>query len=157
MNASATTGFIWAIDLLSHLVRQRINGLLVPLSLTFPKYCALRVLEEKPALTNAELARACRVRPQTMNSIVRDLQEEGLLEQSTTPEHSLKLIYRLTPQAERVLKEAHRVVAALEHQFIVTLSEEKVREMQIMMAGTLQRLESMNTDVSGMVGSIPSA
>jgi len=138
------TGFIWSIDLLSHLVRQQINALLAPLALTFPKYSALKAIEDKQALTNADLARACLVRPQTMNSVVRDLESVGLIVASASPEHSLKILYSLTPQAQALLVQAHAIVQGLENAFLVGLGEDKVREMQDMMANTLARLQQFD-------------
>ena len=135
------TGFIWSIDLLSHLVRQQINALLAPLGLTFPKYSALKAIEDKQALTNADLARSCLVRPQTMNSVVRDLQAAGLISAAAAPDHNLKILYSLTPQAKELLTQAHAIVQGLENAFLVGLGEAKVQEMQEMMQNTLTRLQ----------------
>lgn len=135
------TGFIWSIDLLSHLVRQQINALLAPLGLTFPKYSALKAIEDKQALTNADLARSCLVRPQTMNSVVRDLQAAGLISAAAAPDHNLKILYSLTPQAKELLAQAHAIVQGLENAFLVGLGEAKVQEMQEMMQNTLARLQ----------------
>ena len=135
------TGFIWSIDLLAHLVRQQINALLAPLGLTFPKYSALKAIEEKQALTNADLARACLVRPQTMNSIVRDMESAGLIAAESDPDHSLKILYRLSPKGQHLLREAHMIVRGLEELFLIGLGEAKVREMQDMMANTLARMQ----------------
>ena len=135
------TGFIWSIDLLSHLVRQQINALLAPLGLTFPKYSALKAIEDKQALTNADLARSCLVRPQTMNSVVRDLQAAGLISAAAAPDHNLKILYSLTPQAKELLTQAHAIVQGLENAFLVGLGEAKVQEMQEMMQNTIERLQ----------------
>ena len=139
------TGFIWSIDLLSHLVRQQINALLAPLGLTFPKYSALKAIEDKQALTNADLARSCLVRPQTMNSVVRDLQAAGLISAAAAPDHNLKILYSLTPQAKELLTQAHAIVQGLENAFLVGLGEAKVQEMQEMMQNTLARLQRADT------------
>ena len=135
------TGFIWSIDLLSHLVRQQINALLAPLGLTFPKYSALKAIEDKQALTTADLARSCLVRPQTLNSVVRDLQAAGLISAAAAPDHNLKILYSLTPQAKELLAQAHAIVQGLENAFLVGLGEAKVQEMQEMMQNTLARLQ----------------
>ena len=139
------TGFIWSIDLLSHLVRQQINALLAPLGLTFPKYSALKAIEDKQALTNADLARSCLVRPQTMNSVVRDLQAAGLISAAAAPDHNIKILYSLTPQAKELLTQAHAIVQGLENAFLVGLGEAKVQEMQEMMQNTLARLQRADT------------
>lgn len=135
-------GFIWSIDMLSHLIRQRINKLLAPLNLTFPKYAAMTMLEHTPNLTNADLARACHVRPQTMNSMVRDMMNEGYLHQEKMPDHGLKLIYTLTPKAQTLLTEAHEIVASVENGLIEEISPDRVHMLKRMMAATLGRLDN---------------
>lgn len=135
------TGFIWSIDLLSHMVRQQINALLHPLGLTFPKYAALRVLQQQPKLTNAAIARACLVRPQTMNAMVRDLEQVGLISGASDPEHSLKILYQLTPHGEELTGQADTIVRALENIFLIGLGEEKIQEMHTMLANTLERMQ----------------
>lgn len=141
MSKQQHVGFIWSIDLLSHLVRQRINKLLAPLHLTFPKYAALTVLQSNPGMTNADLARACRVRPQTMNSMVKDMMNEGHVTQEKMPGHALKLLYTLTPQAQALLEKAHVVVATLENELVEELRPEHVVMLQRLMGSTLVRLE----------------
>lgn len=146
MRQHTHTGFIWSIDLLSHLVRQRINRLLSPLQLTFPKYAAMTVLEARPGLTNAELARACRVRPQTMNTMVKDMMKEGHVLQEKMPSHKLKLLYTLTPQAQTLLQQAHTTVASLEADLVTEINPGHVEMLQKMMQGTLTRLEQAEQD-----------
>lgn len=148
MRQHTHTGFIWSIDLLSHLVRQRINRLLAPLQLTFPKYAAMTVLESRPGLTNAELARACQVRPQTMNTMVKDMMKEGHVSQEKQPDHRLKLLYTLTPQALALLQQAHATVELLEGELVTEISPERVQMLQRMMQGTLTRLEQTEQDRS---------
>lgn len=148
MRQHTHTGFIWSIDLLSHLVRQRINRLLAPLQLTFPKYAAMTVLESRPGLTNAELARACQVRPQTMNTMVKDMMKERHVSQEKQPDHRLKLLYTLTPQALALLQQAHATVELLEGELVTEISPERVQMLQRMMQGTLTRLEQTEQDRS---------
>ena len=50
-------------------------------------YAAMAALAEDPGLSNAELARRCFVTPQTMNRVVRDLTEEGLVVRAPSPDH----------------------------------------------------------------------
>ena len=76
-----------------------------------------------------------------MNSVVRDLEAAGLIQAASVPDHSLKILYSLTPQAQQVLSHAHAIVQGLENAFLVGLGEAKVQEMQEMMQGTLSRLQ----------------
>ena len=88
-----------------------------------------------------------------MNSVVRDLQAAGLISAAAAPDHNLKILYSLTPQAEELLTQAHAIVQGLENAFLVGLGEAKVQEMQEMMQNTLARLQ--RADASQETGTQP--
>src|SRR5262245_25305103 len=67
-----------------------------PAGLTVPQYSALFLLEQSPGISAAALARACRVTPQTMTTVMRNLEARGLIERSQHPWHRNVLETRLT-------------------------------------------------------------
>lgn len=52
-------------------LRSEITAALAPLNLPFPQYVCMRVLSKNPGWSNADLARAIDVTPQSMNTICR--------------------------------------------------------------------------------------
>ncbi|MFI0483476.1 MarR family winged helix-turn-helix transcriptional regulator [Actinomadura sp. 9N215] len=96
----------------SHLKRaeQALNGAkqaaVRPSGLTVPQYAALLLLDENPGMSAAALARACAVTPPTMNTVLKNLQERGLIERTPHEWHRNILETRLTADGEAVLADA---------------------------------------------------
>ena len=77
-------------------VRAAMDQALATHGTTMATYAAMAALAEDPDLSNAELARRCFVTPQTMNRIVRDLTDEGLVVRAPAPDHGRILQTSLT-------------------------------------------------------------
>ncbi|WP_205717683.1 MarR family winged helix-turn-helix transcriptional regulator [Actinomadura soli] len=96
----------------SHLKRaeQALNGAkqaaVRPSGLTVPQYAALLLLDENPGMSAAALARACAVTPPTMNTVLKNLQERGLIERTPHEWHRNILETRLTADGAAVLADA---------------------------------------------------
>ncbi|MFV2173639.1 MarR family winged helix-turn-helix transcriptional regulator [Actinomadura sp. LOL_016] len=71
-----------------------------------PQYGALLQLAGNPGMSAAALARACAVTPPTMNTVLRNLQERGLIERTPHEWHRNILETRLTAEGEAVLRSA---------------------------------------------------
>ncbi|MEV0662787.1 MarR family winged helix-turn-helix transcriptional regulator [Actinomadura luteofluorescens] len=96
----------------SHLKRaeQALNGAkqaaLKPSGLTVPQYAALLHLDDNPGMSAAALARKCAVTPPTMNTVLKNLQERGLIERTPHEWHRNILETRLTAEGAAVLESA---------------------------------------------------
>lgn len=93
------------------------------LDLTTAQYAALGVLETAPGISNAALARACFVTPQTMNEIVQNLQASGLVQRAAHPAHGRILQLDLTPLGRTRLRRAHQVIEAVEERMVAGLAQ----------------------------------
>jgi len=67
-------------------LRAAMDAALRPLELTVPQYACLELLGQRPGLSNAELARGAFVTRQSMNGVLRGLQDRGLLTRPPHPE-----------------------------------------------------------------------
>ncbi|WP_433330723.1 MarR family winged helix-turn-helix transcriptional regulator [Spirillospora sp. CA-294931] len=94
---------------------------LKPAGLTVPQYAALLWLEEKPGMSAAALARACGVTAPTMTTVLKNLQERGLIERTRHEWHRNVLETRLTAAGQELLTSADvhavRVERGLSAQF----------------------------------------
>src|SRR5436190_1549742 len=72
------------------------HAVLKPAGLTVAQYAALLYLAERPGISAAALARACGVTPPTMNTVLKNLQERGLIERTPHEWHKNVLEIRLT-------------------------------------------------------------
>ncbi|MBI0383279.1 MarR family transcriptional regulator, partial [Streptomyces albiflaviniger] len=64
--------------------------------LTVPQYACLELLDERPGLSNAELARSTFVTRQSMNVVLRGLQDADLISRPATTDHGRALPAHLT-------------------------------------------------------------
>jgi DNA-binding MarR family transcriptional regulator len=105
----------------SHLkrVEQELNAVKTaavrPAGLTVPQYAALFVLDDQPGISAAELARRCLVTPQTMTTILRNLESAGLVER--TP--------RTTPVGRKALDQADERATSVERRLAAEFTPEE--------------------------------
>lgn len=97
-----------------HAFRTRIDDALRPLGLTAPQYAVLAAVDAVAGISNAALARAAFVTPQTMQSILANLERDGLMTRRAHPGHGRILCSELTERGRRVLVEARLRVEAIE-------------------------------------------
>lgn len=71
-------------------LRTAMDVVLRPLALTVPHYACLEVLGQQPGL-NSELARSVFVTRQSMNGVLRGLQDRGLVTRAVTAPHGRAL------------------------------------------------------------------
>jgi DNA-binding MarR family transcriptional regulator len=106
------------------------DGVLRPLDLSVAQYACLELLGQRPGLSNSELARRAFVTRQSMNLVLRRLQERGLL---TRPDHAAQgraLPTELTPAGQAKLREASVAVRAVERRLFSPLSPAQQRRLR---------------------------
>lgn len=94
--------------------RARMDDGLRPLGITAPQYSVLSSLSIEPGISNAELARAASVTPQSMQGIVANLEKLKLVVRAASPDHGRILESRLTEQGKAALSKAHKVARTIE-------------------------------------------
>jgi DNA-binding MarR family transcriptional regulator len=102
-----------------------VDATLRELGLTTAQYAALGVLETAPGISNAALARACFVTPQTMNEIVQSLHANGLVQRTAHPVHGRILQLDLTPLGRKRLTLAHELIETVEERMVAGLAHEE--------------------------------
>lgn len=108
-----------------HALRVEMDAALRRVGLTTPQYAALAVLEGESGLSGAELARRCFVTPQTMNGIVVNLENAGLLERRPHLGHGRVLQAYLTEEGEAMVSRAHAPIEAIEGRMLAGVGEEE--------------------------------
>ena len=94
-------------------LRLKMDSELRNLNLSTAQYAALSALEEEPNASNAALARACFVTPQTMIEVVQGLENLGFITRHSHPEHGRIIQTVITPGGQHKLVAAHKIVAAI--------------------------------------------
>ncbi|MER5727903.1 MarR family transcriptional regulator [Streptomyces sp. NPDC002138] len=90
------------------------HAVLKPAGVTVPQYSALLWLSENPGISAAALARLCGVTPPTMNTVLKNLQERGLIERSPHEWHRNVLETRLTDEGRAAVAVADAAAVRVE-------------------------------------------
>lgn len=105
------------------LLRSRMDDALRPLELTTPQYACLELLSRNPGASNSDLARSAFVTRQTMNTLLKGLQDRGLVERASKATNGRVLPTTLTPTGRHLLKRAAQKIHAIERHLVSNLSE----------------------------------
>ena len=106
-------------------LRSAMDDALRPLHLTVPQYACLELLGQRPGLSNAELARGVFVTRQSMNVVLRGLDERGLVSRAATAPHGRELPTELTASGRSQLDAASSAVRAVQATMCAGLTPEQ--------------------------------
>ncbi|WP_448004521.1 MarR family winged helix-turn-helix transcriptional regulator [Agromyces bauzanensis] len=104
-------------------LRARIDEALRPLGVTTPQYACLELLQRTPGISGSELARGAFVTRQTMNSVLRGLQDRGLVTRADQAPSGRARPVTLTESGVQLLAEASDRVAAIDDLMIAGLTD----------------------------------
>ena len=123
------------------LLRSRMEETLRPLGITVAQYVCLEILKSTPGASNAELARQAFVTRQTMNTLLRGLQERGLIERATHATKGRALPTMLTPQGEQMLAQATGRIRETEQQMVGRLSDTQRQELWDLLTACIEGIK----------------
>lgn len=115
------------LKITQHRLRQRLDGELARLGITAPQNAALLAVAGNPRMSNAELARAAFVTPQTMQAILVNLERAGLIVRRPHPEHGRVIMTELTAAGQRAVADGAKAADAVERRMLSRLSTEEAR------------------------------
>jgi DNA-binding MarR family transcriptional regulator len=107
-----------------------VSAALQPLELTLPALVCMKILSVFPGMSNAELARANNITPQSMNIVVKALQGRGLVTRPASVSSGRALPTQLTREGKTLLKRAEAAVAVAEDQVLADLTAAQRRELK---------------------------
>lgn len=106
-------------------LHSAMDAVLRPLELTVAQYACLELLGQRPGISNSELARGAFVTRQSMNLVLRGLQDRGLLTRPERAPRGRALPTRLTSPGQEKLRAASVAVRTVERQMFSPLSAEE--------------------------------
>ncbi len=109
--------------------------------LTVPQYACLELLDQRPGLSNAELARGAFVTRQSMNVVLRGLQDSGLVTRPPQAPHGRALPARLTAAGQHNLAAARSAVIAIEQRMTAALPPQRAARLADDLGRMAQALE----------------
>lgn len=107
----------YALKQTQHALHRRMERVVNPFGLTFAQYVAMAALRQTPDQTNADLAEAAFLTPQSMQGVLANLEAAGLVERRPDQHHGRRQLARLTESgqalAAKVDGSVWRIEAAL--------------------------------------------
>jgi len=122
------------------------NAALKPAGLTVPQYAALLHLTERPGISAAALARVCGVTPPTMNTVLKNLQERGLIERTPHEWHKNVLETRLTDEGRAVVEVADARAVRVERALAAEFTDEERAALVGLLGRCAALLDSVRLD-----------
>jgi DNA-binding MarR family transcriptional regulator len=123
------------------LLRTALDNSLRALNLSMAQYAALNALEQTPNASNAVLARACFVTPQTMIEILKGLESEGYITRQAHPEHGRIIQTVLSSSGQQKLALAHNLVLEIQDRMTAGLAEREKEQFVLLLEACCKNLE----------------
>jgi DNA-binding MarR family transcriptional regulator len=98
---------------------------------TLPQYAVLVALDEEPGLSNADLARRAFVTPQTMNQVLRELEDEQLVVRRPHAVHRRVRQAHLTTGGQQILRGCRQAAETIEARMLAGLPLEQQRQFAL--------------------------
>jgi MarR family transcriptional regulator, temperature-dependent positive regulator of motility len=114
--------------------------------LTGPQFAVLTAVDAYPAVEQGSLARAVALDRSTMASIVRRLEERGLITREVPREDGRKRLLRLTDEGSATLQAAYRRARALDVLLIEGIAVEAQRDLLTRLNAIAERWEGLVED-----------
>ncbi|HEY2279065.1 MAG TPA: MarR family transcriptional regulator [Streptosporangiaceae bacterium] len=111
----------WLLKRAQDALNTAMNAALGDFGATLPEYAVLTALAEEPGLSNADLARRAFVTPQTMNQVLRELEQRDWVSRHPHPGHRRILQAELTADGRRTLTACHQAVDGVEGRMLAGL------------------------------------
>ncbi len=121
-------------------LRAEMDAALRPLGLSVPQYACLELLGQRPGLSNADLARGAFVTRQSMNGVLRGLQDRGLVTRPRTAPHGRARPVELTPAGREVQRAGSREVRRVEERMLTPLSPPERERLRADLASCVDAL-----------------
>jgi DNA-binding MarR family transcriptional regulator len=124
-------------------LRSRMDETLKQLELTTSQYSCLESIGRRPGASNAEIARSVFVSRQAMNTLLRGLQQRGLVTRAEKAEAGRALPTTLTDEGRRLLGEAAARVATIEKAMSDALGPEQRASLMSALTRCVDSLEAL--------------
>lgn len=124
------------------LLHREMADALATQSLGVSEYAVLTALDARPGQSNAGLARAAFVTPQSMHTVLAGLEGRGLVRRDADPANARVLLAELTARGKRVLDRAEPLVTGVEDRMLAGLTAQQVRQLTASLAACADALAS---------------
>ncbi len=124
----------------SSALRTAMESVLRPLGMSITHYSCLELLDQRPGLSNSELARGAFVTRQSMNVLLQALEREGLVTRPEVAAVGRALPARLTAKGRAQLSAASAAVKDVEDRMRSHLSSRDEARFKLMLSRCIASL-----------------
>lgn len=132
----------YALKIVQNLLKNTIEDRLRPMGLTIAQFSVLYQLHAQPGQTNADLARRAFMTAQSMQGVLSNLENAGLILRRADADHGRRQLAELTPNGAARFAQAEAVVNAVEAQLAQSVAplaySDALRLMTRLHAGLVQ-------------------
>lgn len=125
-----TVTLLYLIKQVELAIRARLETVTREVGLTVTQYTALTVLQRRPGLTSAELAKNSFVRAQSMSTVTTDLADSGLVSRTRDPAHHQRQLLTVTDNGQELLARLRPTVEWIERQMVSELAENDTDQLR---------------------------
>lgn len=122
-NTSFPLRSTYVLARLTRVVQRLLEEMLTAHGLSLPQFTVLAVLLRRPGLSNAQLARRAYITPQSMQEVLRVLEDRALIRRTPASENQRILRARLTATGKRLAARADSDAAQIEDAMLADLSD----------------------------------
>lgn len=133
--------FTYLVGRIDRGIRRGFEDQLKAFGLSIPEYTALSVLQRRPGLSNAQLARRSLITPQSMIDVVSGLEQRGLVVRKAKASHARVLATRLTPAGRRLLAKADGAVQHFEEDLLTDVPTDQRALLRQSLLTVMRRLQ----------------
>lgn len=134
----------YSLKITQHRLRQRLEAALIGTGVTPSQNAVLLAISDNPRISNAALARAGFVTPQSMQGILVTLEKDGFIVRSPHPDHGRIIMTELT-HAGRAAADAGLIIAnEVERQMLSNLTPDEARLLGELLQRCAGALEEEN-------------
>ena len=126
-----------------HALRTSMDDRLSRFGVTTPQFNVLSAVRRQPGISNAALARAAFVTPQSMLGIVANLERMGLLRRTPHRTHGRVMQSELTQAGLEVLEGALKAIEGVEKSMTAGFSAGEVDALRSMLQRCAENMQSM--------------
>ncbi|UQU64757.1 MarR family transcriptional regulator [Couchioplanes caeruleus] len=119
---------------------------LAPFDLTVTQYTALLMVRCNPGVSSAQLARLCRVTPQSMSVVTAALEQRGLTERMPLAAHNRIMALTLTRKGGALLAKADAAARRVDQRYEAEFSAEELATFRTLLHRA--RLAAVDPDAS---------
>lgn len=128
MNPSSGEGWIgYSLKITQHRLRQRLEAELAGTGVSAAQNAVLLAIGDNPQISNASLARASFVKPQSMQGMLVTLERDGFIVRTPHPEHGRIIMTELTGKGKAAAQAGMIAAETVERQMLAGLTGDEAR------------------------------